>query len=495
MNSIIKAIEIKTTIIVILISVLLSIFILFLSNRFDSYVIILAVFGVPTSLLLLRSAIISIVRLKGVFSKLQWWHYLWLLVFLSGLVFRIRDTDTIQKNPIDLWALYRIALVCFVGYILLIRLALDKTDWTSALFRGSIGLIGGYVLICILSIFWSIQPMWSIYKSLEYLIDLILIAAIVSSAKSIDDYMALFNWTWVLFGILMASAWIGVVLWPDKALNQGVGVLGIQLSGVLPALETNKVGELGALVGIIAFNRFIFMKDKRFFLVILLIAISTMIIAQSRTPITGFVLAVCLMLFVSRRIGPFALTAMLMIVILSITGVADVFWEYFLRGQNRESFSSLTGRTYGWALGWDLFMRNPFIGVGAYAGGRFAVLTEVTKSMDTTQWSSVLNTWLEILMSVGLVGIIFVALAFFRTWKLLIVNSFISRNGSLIHCLTVEAIGVLTLISVRSMFTTNIIWHPPLLFFLVMGYAEFLARIQRQERIIRQISARTYVTG
>lgn len=465
--------EIKPAIIVAGASVLIGFFTLEISNRFDYYMVLICVLGVPTGFLVLRSIFISSFRLKELFVRLKWCHYLWFLVFMSGLVFRIRDTNTVQQNPLDLWALYRIGVMGFIGYVLLMRLAMHKTDWLSSLFRGSVGLFAGFALVALLSTAWSVYPMWTLYKSLEYIISLSLIAAIIFSAKSIPDFKVLFDLTWVLLGLLAASAWIGILIWPDIAMRRDVGVLGSQLHGVIPAMETNQVGELGAILCIVAFNRILFMKDKRLYFVIFLAAMATLIIAQSRTPIAGFLVAVPLMLFASRRIGPFAFTIMLMFLVLNFTGITDTFWEYFQRGQDREHFSSFSGRTYGWALGWELFKANPLVGYGAYAGGRFVVLTELGGVGD---WSSILNTWLEILLGVGLIGAIFTVAAFLRTWKNLLEATFSSRNGTLLHCLAVEGVGILALISVRSMFTTNIFWHPPLLFFLVLGYTEFLYR-------------------
>jgi O-antigen ligase len=260
-------------------------------------------------------------------------------------------------------------------------------------------------------------------------------------------------------------------------------------------METNAVGELGAILSIVALNRLLFLKDKRFYFIIFLIGMATLILAQSRSPIIGFFVAVSVILFAARRIGPFVFTIMLMFMVLSLTGVADSFWEYFLRGQGREQFSSLSGRTHGWALGWELFKLNPLQGFGAYAGGRFAVLTEVGNNMSTGQWSSILNTWLEILIGVGIFGMIFVSAAFLRTWKNLLEVALSCKSGTLLHCLAVEAIGILALISVRSMFTTNIFWHPPLLFFLVLGYGEFLYRNYRWVRYKKPVSERLMLPG
>ncbi len=469
--------------IVVLAAVLpISLCILLISNRFENYVLLLAALGLPAALLTIRALFVSSIRLKLLISQLRWWHLLWFLVLLSGLVFRIRNTYEAQDSPVDFWALFRMGIMGFVGFVLLVRLAMKKTNWLHTLFQGSIGFLAAYAVVAIISTLWSIYPLWTLYKSVEYLIDVVLIAAIVASAKSINDYKLMFDWTWFLLGLLAASAWLGILIWPDIAIRQDVGMLGGQLAGVIPAMETNKVGELGAILGIVALNRFLFMKDSRFYLIIFLVAMATMIFAQSRSPITGFLVALPLMLFAARRIGPIALTIMVMFFLLFLTGVTDVFWEYFLRGQSREEFSSLSGRTYGWVLGWELFKLNPLMGFGAYAGGRFAVLTELGTNMSSGQWSSILNTWLEILIGVGLMGILFVIAAFIKTWANIIKGTISSEAGSLFHCLAVEAIGVLALISVRSMFTTNIFWHPPLVFLLIVGYGEFMYMYYRRAK-------------
>lgn len=470
-------------IIIFSVAILISLCILLISNRFENYVLLLAALGLPAGLLIIRAIFVSSIRLKVLISQLRWWHFLWFLVLLSGLVFRIRNTYEVQDSPIDFWALFRMGIMGFVGFVLLVRLAMKKTDWLTSLFQGSIGFLTAYSVIAIISTLWSIYPLWTLYKSVEYLIDVVLIAAIVASTRSINDYKMMFDWTWFLLGLLAASAWIGILIWPDIAIRQDVGVLGGQLAGVLPAMETNKVGELGAILGIVALNRFLFMKDRRFYFVIFLAAIATMIFAQSRSPITGFLVALPLMLFAARRIGPIALTLMLMFFLLFLTGFSDVFWEYFLRGQNREEFSSLSGRTYGWVLGWELFKISPLTGFGAYAGGRFVVLTELGTNMSSGQWSSILNTWLEILIGVGLMGGLFVIAAFVKTWVNLVKGTMSSKAGSVYHCLAVEGLGVLALISVRSMFTTNIFWHPPLVFLLIVGYSEFLYIYYRRAKI------------
>lgn len=493
MKTAVKSGSAKPFLAVIGVSFFISICILATSERFNNHILLLVALGLPAGLLVMRAMYISSFRFRVLVSQLRWWHMLWLLVFLSGLVFRIRDTETVQQNPIDSWALYRMGLMGVVGVVLIVRLAMKKTDWLTSLLSGSVGLMAGYAVVAIMSSLWSIFPSWSLYKSIEYLIDLAVIAAILASVKSVSEIKSLFDWTWMLLALLAGSAWVGAFVWPDLGLRHDVGVLGVQIAGAIPAMETNHVGELGAILGIVALNRFLFMRDKTFYFVIFILAMVTLVFAQSRSPITGFLVAVPLMLFAARRIGPIALTVILIFSLLSLTGFTDVFWEFFLRGQNQEQFSTLSGRTEGWVMGWELFKRSPLTGFGAYAGGRFAVLTELGKNFSASEWSSILNTWLEIMIGVGLLGLLFVAAAFIRTWINLLWSAFSSDTASLTHCLAVESIGILALISVRSMFTTEIFWHPPLTFFLVMGYGEFLYRRRKRVKLREAVFARPTV--
>jgi hypothetical protein len=77
-------------------------------------------------------------------------------------------------------------------------------------------------------------------------------------------------------------------------------------------------------------------------------------------------------------------------------------------------------------------------------------------------------------------GLIPVLVALLGTWWLLI-RSVRSRSLELSEWqLAVEALGVLSVVSVRSFITTHLIWHPSLQFLVVLGYAELLRRQYRQ---------------
>jgi O-antigen ligase len=419
----------------------------------------------------------AVAKVKTVVAQLRWWHILWLLMLLSGLVFRVRDTEAASENPLDLWGLYRVALMGIIGFVLLYRLARHRPDWARSLARGLIGLIAGYALLSIASAAWSVYPTWTLYKSTEFLIDVALITAIVASIRAPEEFATFFDWTWLLIALLVGTAWLGAVIWPNRAFIHGVGLLGIQLRGVLPAIDSNGLAELSAVLGIVFLTRFLFASgQKSFYILGFLAAVSTLILAQGRSALAGFVVASCLALFATRRIGLIALCSPLILSLLALTPAAEVFWEFLLRGQQAEYFDSLSGRTDIWRLGWTLAQEQPLTGYGAYAGPRFAGAI----SPMGARASSMLSTWFEILLGLGFPGAVLVLGALLAVWVTLLRFVYkVKGKNVLMRRLALEALGVLTVISVRSIFTPNLIWHPPVSFLLVLGFAEFIRRTYR----------------
>jgi hypothetical protein len=64
---------------------------------------------------------------------MAWWQWLWLLLFMSGLVFRQPTDWEIQENPLDAWAASRVALVAITALVLAIRHALRRPAWLATI--------------------------------------------------------------------------------------------------------------------------------------------------------------------------------------------------------------------------------------------------------------------------------------------------------------------------------------------------------------------------
>jgi O-antigen ligase len=462
----------QTNLLFVAVGVLLGLLILL--SQDTSYLLLI---GTPLVILALLGLPDCYLKVKHLFQELRWWHYLWAFMFLSGLVFRIRDTGTTTDSPLDPWALFRIALMTLIGSVLFYQVAINHTDWIRSSAHGLLALLTGYAASCLISVIWSVYPSWTLYKSIEYLVDIFLLSAIVEMTREANKVKTLFNWTWLLLGVLLTTVWFWVIVWPEEAIHRKIGLLGIQIHGVWPAIETNGVGELAAILGIVSFNRSLFShaRNRLFYLSAFLFAFITLLFAQSRSPLTAFFLAIPIVLFVSRRIGGLALAFIGAVVLLSLTSASEPMWEYFQRGQKDRDFESLSGRTILWNAGWELIKQQPLTGYGAYAGTRF---TGITDAIGTGN-SSILNTWLEVLLGVGIPGSLLLLIVFFRVWVTLCRSTWTTSHYDVSHQLGVEALGVLTVISVRSMFSPQLIWHPPITFFVVLGYAELIRRLAK----------------
>jgi hypothetical protein len=121
--------------------------------------LVVFVFVLPVSL---RQAATRFLALR---KQLTWWHGLWLLVFLSGFQFRNRDTQAVAHAAVDAWALYRIALMGITAFVLGVRLVLRRVSHRGSLFRGPVGALALYAVICVVSTLWSVFPSWTLYKS------------------------------------------------------------------------------------------------------------------------------------------------------------------------------------------------------------------------------------------------------------------------------------------------------------------------------------------
>lgn len=437
----------------------------------------LAVLFVPAVLAKGAKSVLSVMR------SFTWWQALWLLLFISGLTFRDRTTQTAEAEPVDAWASFRIALVAVTGLVLFLRLALKQTPWLKYLFRSQIGILAGYCLVCMASSVWSIYPPWTFYKSVEYFVDVALLAAIVASARSVPAYKRLFDWTWCLSGILLVSAWIGVILWPQEALSPTLGLLGVQLVGIVPNISSNTISELGALVGVIAFARLMgsthSISDRGWYGLLLTMGLVSMGLAQGRSGILGFAVGVILVLSLSGHPAVSACVALTGALALSGANAWGTLSEFMRRGETEEELYSLSSRVDWWSLAWPKIVEHPMIGYGAFAGGRFFALAQAKVDV-----SGVHSDWVEILIGTGLWGFIPALLALLGTWWQLARSFRDSFLTSRERQLTIEAIGALGVISIRSIFSSDLFWHFPMVFLAVLGYAQFLRIGQRHKSTV-----------
>ena len=463
-------------------SVAAGVAIVFLAQRLNFGLLLLLVATVPAGLYALSVLPLAGLKIRRLLGQLRWWHLLWLMVFLSGLTFRVRETESIQENPFDPAAIFRVALMGAVGLILLGVFSLRRhLGVINNLFRGLVGWVTAYAVISVLSTLWSVYPPWTLYKSVEYLITVALIAGVVGSVRSTRDFKALFDWTWLLHGLLLFSVLMSIAIWPEYSIRSIPGGLGFLIMGVFPMIAHEGIGQTAAILAVVSLNRlFSYQHSKRFYRAMFLISLSFMVLAQSRSAILAFFISIIVLFFMRRKsynLVVIFILGIFSLLILFLSNLPQYLLEFYMRGQSAEQFMMLSDRVIYWQISFSYILsslKSFFMGYGAYTGGRFLVST----FFDEIVFSSTHNTWVETALGVGLVGLIPLTVAVFKTGRILARRSMIGLYypDFLGDVLRREALCVLAILAVRSMFQVMFIWHPALTWLLVLGYAEFLRR-------------------
>lgn len=451
-----------------------------LIDRFGSsttFVLILA--GPPLLIVTILAFRRSLSKAREMWNQLTWWHWLWLIMVASNFVFRTRDIETVHQNPLDTAAVYRVSMVGITAFVLILRLVLRRPPWMRSLFQGLVGLVAVFACVCVLSSVWSVNPPWTLYKSLEYLVDISLLAAILATAKETEDYESLLNWTWVICGMLVVVAWLEAPIWPDEALEGAGGYMGgplqYRLSGVYPGLGFNMLGTYGAIMSTIAICRLLPSGDRKvdrlWYSSVLVVGMITMVFAQTRSAIGGFVIGSILAFILTKRIRFGMVLGLAALAVMLVTGASGTMTEFLERGQSTDQLASLSGRTEWWGVAWEAFKLRPLTGYGAFASGM-----SVFPKLGVKEITPLHSDYVETLVGLGVWGPLLIIAGLIATWWVLLKYFRKFPAMSLERQLIVEAVAVLGVLTVRTTVMGVIMSQPPIQYFAVLGYAEYLRR-------------------
>lgn len=440
-------------------------------ERFGLLGVIVVVVAVPVMTVVAVFAIphmLSGIRLTA--QNFTWWHWLLLLLYVSAENFRVRGYQQAQAEPLDAWAALRLIPEAIVVGVLALRVRAGQTS-LKRLFTGLPGTLALFALIGVASTSWSVYPAWTLYKSTEYLLDVTVLVAILDALPTAEDYATVLEWTWTLYALETLTAWVGILLWPADAWDaEG------RLQGVCPMVGPNIIGTTGAALALLAISRLMRIDEKRhgraWYAAVLMFGIASMIAAQTRHAIGGFLFALPFVLILAKRKWIAIALVATSTPVLLLTSAGNVVWRYLQRQQTPEVFASATGRVIWWKFAWQQLSQHPLTGLGAFAGGKFGVLAKLNL-WDATYLHS---DWAEIAVGTSFWGIIVFLAAVLGTWWFLFKYIRTFSFSLFERQLAIEAIGILALLSVHSFFNNELSWHPALMFLAVLGYAEVLRR-------------------
>ena len=323
------------------------------------------------------------------------WVFLWLN--LNTGFYNIGIADNISDWQLCIRAALPFVVLPAAAFLLIRRrkLRLPKSAPSRLLF-----VYGAFVTFA--SIF-SPDPLASLYWSIPFLATILVAWAFVDRANPIESARQLLQVTWL--ATFIVAAIIGYQarnsVFGEVATGYGVNVELHDLSRASGVARWAAVPGLVCLVRAYHTRRF---THIAFFISAAIVSFFIVYRMQSRGAIFGSIAALLFVLLVSSRMRryalPFAISAIVLIFILdSPASVSNRVAEYLARGQTREQFLSMTGRTRAYENALTAFQDAPIFGRGQWAD-RIIIHEHVH------------NSYLQALLNGGLIG----GIPYFASW-------------------------------------------------------------------------------
>ncbi|MDH5720411.1 MAG: O-antigen ligase family protein [Spirochaetia bacterium] len=400
-----------------------------------------------------------------ILSKRQW-QFFWIIAFIGGLIFAHRFQNVQQDAPLQLSVIHRpiasgiIGLMIFIFYLRRLSVMFSRIMVPISLF----------CIWSLLSFAWSVNPLWTGYRTIEYTLIISLTAYTAVSFRSDTDCQKWINLMWGWLGILLMLTWLGIFIAPEEALIRSSGMIPFSLNGVYPRINSNSVSHLGAIISIVAFCRLLDKKNKKWLLVMIW-GLATIILSQGRSGLLGFIFGFITVLILYKRIGLFLGISLLIMFFILELNYGDFLLTYGMRGQKIEMIYSLSGRVEKWQHAWLFIEKNPLLGYGAFAGSRFYVMPEMSGFYSLS--GSTHSLWVELLTNVGAIGCFIFGIVLFKIFYNLLYELLNSKE-KIRRSISIEMIAVFSILFVRSFFTHVMITHNSFPFFTIIGTAIFL---------------------
>lgn len=403
-------------------------------------------------------------------------EYFILLALLFTGIFLTPDPNAVSSvNDIDRYRLLRIVLITALASFVWLMIILDHFRVGSP--GSTIYWMLGFSLFAMSSYFYSVNPLLSLWKGFEVFTvtsTFLYLSPRIYNAQQVYDFINVFS---LIILYLVISSLVGAVVAPNLALTiQTGGIGGAQAyayQGVFPAIQANSLAQIGAMVGMLGLIHCLYKMESSNRAVagtIFLLGVLAMLMAHSRTSIIGFATStIFLLAFGQRKLLGFVLASIIFGLAILVPQLYEYAEAYIIRGQTKDAFSTLSGRMNFWPDVIEAFWLSPAVGHGYYAGHRDLVV----EGRRLLQYSSVDNTYLEVLVDLGILGLIFLVSAVTS----IVIQCLNTRPNRVKHAIRREwkpywflLTGFFLIIMIRSLTgPTFQVYHPNLILFLLIS--------------------------
>lgn len=400
-----------------------------------------------------------------------------IVLFLSSLNFSFRTLSDINTTLISTEVVHRL-----VGFFILSFYVLYKFPKIFRAIKSNKFLVFFicYCLYRVLSTTWSIFPIWSLYRAVEFLIVGMFFISLLDKKKSQASLINNLNRLILLYLCLLATVIFGVFYSPEEAIVIS-GDLLPKLQGVIPRWNSNGIGQAAAIMTGLILVRLGYFRRRNDILVLIFL-VTMLIFAQTRSALAP--LLIFSLIFFYKRLNflvwmiVFLVICIFSIILFSTSDIAVSIYDYLVRGQTSEELFSLSSRLISWEasianadFGWIRFL----FGLGSFAGGRFIAELNYTSTSAGAPITTLDNAWLELWVDEGIIGVLFLGILFIWIYKLLRQSDMPMMKWSG-YCL-------FTILFFRSFFVSNTLMHTNF-FFLILVLIGAVLEQQRQISLV-----------
>jgi hypothetical protein len=354
----------------------------------------------------------------------------WLLLFYPVFIFLIgRQRGAEELYQIDTSATLQISFTALAGFYVFMRFlnarASYESIYKSILFGRPIRWLLLYLFISAISTLWSDRPEYTLYRALEVLIFLILVADAVSSLKTVEN-MVKFQ---LLFGFLL------VIFWHYYDIKYGLS-LEMLHSSLIPGVIIG-VAFLGFLIG---------GRDWRFIHFNILLSI---LIGTSSATYLSLLLGIGGVIIFSKGKKRF-FGGLLIILTLSFSlAYGPDFLELLFWGKSESNIQTASGRLPVWEWVYNTYVvLKPYFGYGFGQGEVLARFYNITAG--GLQMMHMHNVAMGALTNLGFVGLSILILFFVDVLKSVLSFRDYSSRGIIMGATMAVMLNSLSIASISS---------------------------------------------
>lgn len=332
-----------------------------------------------------------------------------------------------------------------------------------------------YAVLAMLSTLYSPIPVLTLWKGFEVLVVVLVAISLTDLLRTTDGLKWLVGIVSITVMFFVFDLLYSVLLARGEAFANfevSSGRMAFAAHGIAPNLHPNSATQMGAFLVAITTATLLNAPERRgHWSLWLLIAfgIGAMILGHSRTSLFSCTLAIIMIMLYGGHIRLAIGLGTLGLLGVIVTSVESFIAEFVMRGQDIEGFASMSGRTEFWAAAWEGTKDSIWLGKGYYAGQRMLFGA-----------STVDNTYLEVFLNLGVVGITIFILPIVITMA----HLFFSRPDrrtlpeAKFIWLVLAAIFIIVFIRSLSGPTFQVLHHNLVLYSLLVVAAPTLRRMQ-----------------